>query len=191
MRSPVANLLADLATGLNELDVPWYLFGARAAILYGVARLTADVDVTIRLPQQISAEALAQRLEGHGFLRRITEPTFIERTRVVPFSHTASALPLDVVLAGPGLEDQFFERVIVRTIDGVQVPVASAEDLTVMKVLAGRPKDLEDIVGIAAAQRDTLDVAYIRATLGAIEHAIGQSDLLPVFERTIASSRFD
>jgi len=34
-------------------------------------------------------------------------------------------------------------------------------------------------------------VAYIRATLGAIERAIGQSDLLPVFERTIERSRSD
>jgi len=95
MRSPVADLLADLATGLNELDIRWYLFGARAAILYGVARLTADVDVTIRLPPQISAEALARRLGSRGFRLRITEPGFIERTRVVPFVHTASALPLD------------------------------------------------------------------------------------------------
>jgi hypothetical protein len=191
MRSPVADLLADLGTGLNELDVPWYLFGARAAILYGLARLTADVDVTVRLPRHLSTEAFTQQLESRGFLCRVMEPGFIERTSVVPFVHTASALPLDVVLAGPGLEDQFFERVIVRTIDGVRVPVASAEDLVVMKVLAGRPKDLEDIVAITAAQRDAIDVAYIRATLGAIEQAIGQSDLLPVFERTIASSRCD
>jgi hypothetical protein len=112
MRSPVADLLADLAAALSELDVSWYLFGARAAIFYGVARLTADVDVTIRLPRQISTETLAQRLESGGFIRRITEPGFIERTRVVPLVHTVSALPLDVVLAGPGLEDQFFERVV-------------------------------------------------------------------------------
>jgi hypothetical protein len=51
MRSPVAELLADLAAGLERHGIAWYLFGARAAILYGVARLTADVDVTIRLPE--------------------------------------------------------------------------------------------------------------------------------------------
>jgi len=50
MRSPVADLLADAATALSEGGVPWYLFEAQAAILHGAARLTADVDVTVRLP---------------------------------------------------------------------------------------------------------------------------------------------
>lgn len=117
MRSPVAELLADLAAGLSELDIAWYLFGARAAILHGAARLTADVDVTVRLPDRLSTEMLARALERHSFRRRVSDPDFLARTRVVPFVHSATSLPLDLVLAGPGLEDQFFERVIVRTID--------------------------------------------------------------------------
>ena len=44
MRSPVADLLADLDAALTAVHVEWFLFGAQAAILYGVARLTADVD---------------------------------------------------------------------------------------------------------------------------------------------------
>lgn len=47
MRSPVADLLADLARGFERLGMRWYLFGAQAAIVYGVARLTADVDATV------------------------------------------------------------------------------------------------------------------------------------------------
>jgi hypothetical protein len=39
-------LLADLTAALDSARVPWFLFGAQAAILYGAARLTADVDVT-------------------------------------------------------------------------------------------------------------------------------------------------
>ena len=50
VRSPVADLLADLSAALEALNIPWYLFGAQAAIVYGVARLTADVDVTAQAP---------------------------------------------------------------------------------------------------------------------------------------------
>lgn len=46
MRSPIADLLAALASAFDTLGMSWYLFGAQAAIVYGVARLTADVDVT-------------------------------------------------------------------------------------------------------------------------------------------------
>jgi Nucleotidyl transferase AbiEii toxin, Type IV TA system len=189
MRSPVAQLLGDLSAGLAEEGAAWYLFGARAAILHGVARLTADVDVTVRLPHRTSIEALAQTLERHGFVRRIADPAFVEQTRVMPFVHAATTMPLDVVLSGPGLEERFFERVIVREIDDIRVPVASAEDIIAMKVLAGRSKDVEDVVAILASSGGTLDEVYVRDTLTLVEQAIGQSDLLPVFEQALARAR--
>ena len=37
-------------------------------------------------------------------------------------------------------------------VEGVQVPVASPEDLIVMKILAGRAKDLEDVRTLLAAR---------------------------------------
>ena len=62
------------------------------------------------------------------------------------------------------------------------MPVISAEDLIVTKVLAGRPKDLDDVRGIIAAKTD-LDADAIRATLAMLEEALGVSDLLPIFDR--------
>lgn len=107
----------------------------------------------------------------------------------MPFLHLPSALPLDVVLAGPGIEDQFFARTVIRTIDGVTVRLASAEDLVVMKVLAGRLKDLQDVEAIIAAHGDVLDEAVIRTTLGMLQQALAQSDLIPSFEQAAARAR--
>lgn len=45
-------------------------------------------------------------------------------------------------MAGPGLEELFFERVEHRIVEGVSVPVARAEDVIAMNILAGRPKDI-------------------------------------------------
>ncbi len=139
----------------------WYLFGARAAILYGVARLTADVDVTVRLSEATSTEAMATSLEQHGFTRRFAAPAFMARTRVAPFVHDATSLPVDIVIAGPGLEEQFLDRARSIAVEGVRVPVATAEDVVVMKLLAARPKDLEDIAAILAS------VLYVRRGLRA------------------------
>lgn len=189
MRSPVADLLADLSRGLDPLGVAWYLFGARAAILHGAARLTADVDVTIRLPETMSSQSLVEALGPQGFRARVTDPDFIRRTSVIPLVHVATSLPLDVVLAGPGLEDRFFDRVVDRTIDGVRIPVASVEDIIVMKVLAGRPKDTDDVVAIATSHGDALDAGYVRRTLQDLEEALSQSDLLPAFEQALHKAR--
>jgi len=70
----------------------------------------------------------------------------------------------------------------VRQIEGVPVPIACAEDLVVMKLLAGRPKDLEDVVAILAAQAEGIDLASLRELLGELELALDQSDLIPALD---------
>ena len=189
MRSPVADLLDDFGRALDGTGVRWYLFGAQAAILYGSARLTADVDATVRLPQGVTATALVSRLDGHGFRSRIDDPSFVAATRVLPFVHIPTGLPVDVVLAGPGLEEQFLERTRLLDVEGVRIPVASPEDLVVMKVLAGRVRDDEDIRAIADANADTLDLPYVRTTIRALEEALGQSDLLAGLDRALTATR--
>lgn len=183
--TPLAELLADLGRALAHLGVRWYLFGAQAAILYGVARLTADVDVTVDLASRQTTE-LAATLTLAGFELRIPEAeAFAERTRVLPFVHQRTRIPVDIVLAGPGLEELFFSRVRERRIGEVSVPVASAEDMLTMKVLAGRPKDLEDVVAIARAHGRDLDVERVRETLRTLEKALDRDDLVLELERAL------
>ena len=189
MQSPQtvpAELLAALSAALSELRARWYLFGAQAAMVWGRPRLTADIDVTVRQETE-DPERLVRTLEARGFALRVDDAgDFIRRTRVFPFLHVASGLPLDIVLAGPGLEDLFLSRARPITMAGVVVPVISPEDLIATKILAGRPKDIEDVRGILRERLPDLDVALIRSTLEALEDALAQSDLLPAFERELA-----
>lgn len=190
MPSPLTSpteLLAALAGALSELRVPWYVFGAQAAIVWGRPRLTADVDVTVRLGAE-DPERLVRALEEQGFKLRVggEADDFIRRTRVLPFIHTTSEFPVDVVLAGPGLEELFLSRAIGVTMGGVSVPVISPEDLIATKILAGRPKDIEDVRGILRERGAQLNLDSIRATLAMLEDALGQSDLRPLFEHELA-----
>jgi nucleotidyltransferase AbiEii toxin of type IV toxin-antitoxin system len=185
---PVADLLADLARGLGALGVRWFLFGAQAAILHGSARLSADVDVTVDLGARTSRE-LVDALSHEGFGLRVTDAAgFVEATRVMPLVHLASRMPLDLVLAGPGLEEQFFARATERLVGDVSVPVVSAEDLVAMKILAGRPRDMEDVAGIVRARRD-LDVESIRTTLRLLDRALDRADLVVELDRILASAK--
>ena len=175
-------LLTDLAAALAALHLPWYVFGAQAALIWGRPRLTTDVDATVRLGD-LQASVLVGSLGEHGFTLRVTAtPAFIRQTRVLPLQHTQSGLALDLVLAGPGLEETFLERSIPVDVAGITIPVICAEDLIVTKVLAGRAKDLEDIRGVFAERGDRLRLDQIRVTLGMLEEALGQRDLLSLFE---------
>ena len=52
-------------------------------------------------------------------------------------------------------------------------------------MLAGRPKDVEDAVNLWRLRGQTLNAAHIRETLGLLEQALGQSDLVPGFESIV------
>jgi hypothetical protein len=167
----------------------WYLFGAQAAILHGAARLSADVDVTVD-PAGGSVSDLLGALAAGGFTARLARPEdFAERTRVLPLLHGVSGIPVDVVLAGPGLEERFFARTAILDVEGVRVPVASAEDVVVMKILAGREKDRADAGAILTARAKDLDLSYVRATLRALEEALDRRDLLPPLEALAGGAR--
>lgn len=158
------------------------MFGAQAVIAYGFPRLSADVDVTLALTPD-DPERFADDMASAGFALRVTDPAFVRRTRVMPFVHTATGMPLDVVLAGSGLEEEFLSRATPIDIGGASVPLIDLGDLIIAKVLAGRPKDIRDAAGLWRLHGPTLDAHRIRETLHLLEEALGQSDLVPSFEK--------
>lgn len=189
MPSAAARALADIARALSPLGLRWYVFGAQAAIHYGSARATADVDVTVELGR-LEPAALLSHLAAAGIDPRIElDDDFVAKSRVLPMIHRSTGMGVDVVLAGPGPEETFLSRARIERFEGVSVPVAAPGDLIVMKVLSARPKDIEDVAAILRAAPDGLDLDAVRAMLAELEALLGQSDLLPVFDATLARAR--
>jgi len=173
-------LLAALAPVADRWG-RWYVFGAQAVVAYGVPRLSADVDVTLDLRPD-DPEGFARDMQAAGFTLRIEDPEFVRRTRVMPFVHRATGMPVDIVLAGSGLEDEFLSRAREVDLGGVTVPLIDREDLIVAKILAGRPKDIEDATALWRAHGTILDASRIERVLRLLEEALTQSDLVTTFE---------
>jgi hypothetical protein len=184
--APPAELLRALSRALSDLHVGWYVFGAQAVLHWGRPRFTEDIDVTVQLGP-VHTQRLVDQLQRFGFTMRVEgTAAFIAQTRVVPMAFGNSGWALDIVLGGPGLEEDFVRRAVpVEIGPGVVVPIISAEDLIVTKVLAGRPKDLEDVRGVLVAQANRLDLEAVRAILGQLEDALGVSDLVPVLDNLL------
>jgi hypothetical protein len=182
---PIPSAAVDLLAALQAVLARWgrwYVFGAQAVVAYGVPRLSADVDVTIDLVPD-DPERFARDMQAAGFTLRVSDPEFVRRTRVMPFVHEATGMPLDVVLAGSGLEDEFLTRARPMDVGGVIVPLIDREDLLIAKILAGRPKDLEDAAALWRAHGPELDANRIEGLLRLLQEALAQSDLLAAFER--------
>lgn len=184
--SAVVDLLAALEPALRRYGHRWFLFGAQAVVVWGRPRMSADVDITVEADPD-DASAIARLLGEAGFSSRTLDVVgFASRTRVIPLLHSASGLPLDVVLAGPGLEEEFLSRAVLVKLGGVVVPVISPEDLIVAKILAGRPKDIDDVRGIVLERRSSLDIARVFDLLGLLEGALSRRDLVSVFEAQLS-----
>ncbi len=179
-----AELLAALGDAMRARGWRWYVFGAQAVAAYGRPRLTADVDVTIE-PTGAGAGEVIAALDAHGFT---LSAEHLGKARLLPMVHVPSGFPLDLVIASPGLDDELLARARWLDLGGVEAPVVSVEDLVVMKVLAGRRKDLEDVRGVLAVQEARIDLGRVRDLLGALESATGERKLLARLERLVRSA---
>lgn len=174
--------LAAFSRVAAELGAGWYVFGAQAVALYGVQRTSADIDVTIALGEVTSRELVAAAARA-GLRARFADDEFVMATRVIPMVHTATGWPLDVVLAGPGLEQLFVASARRLRLGKITVPVIAPEHLVATKLLAGRPKDLEDVRALLAEPELDLDRAALDELLAMIEQALDRSDLRTLLTR--------
>jgi hypothetical protein len=183
----LARALVAFAELAERERIRWYLFGAQAVAAYGVVRATHDIDITIDAGRR-SIASLKAALASAGFAPKLPSDAAFERdTRVLPVVHEATGWSLDLVLAGPGLEQQFIADATLFHASGHDIPVVAAAHLVALKILAGRPKDLEDVRSLLAL--GIVDDAEVRVTLGVLEEALDQADLVPVYERLRAESR--
>ena len=187
--SVVADTLSALRRVLDEQGLPWFVFGAQAVAVRGAPRATQDIDVTVQV-ERTDLGALVAALESEGLRHRYPDAAdeLLARAAVVPLAHD-SGMEVDLVVAGSGLETIALARAGRVAIDGVEVPVAQATDLAVMKVLAGRGKDLDDLRSLLAGGE--VDLAEARDILAQLEAALGQSDLLPRLEDAVAAIEGD
>lgn len=80
---------------MAEQGLSWYLFGAQAAIMWGSPRLSADADVTVDLePERV--DPFIEAMRRHGFELVFSDSDFIARTRVIPFIHHRTRMPVDI-----------------------------------------------------------------------------------------------
>ncbi len=182
--SGVGDVLADFGRACAEVGCRWMLIGAQAVTHWGGVRATEDIDVTVEVDRRVAGTFFAS-LERHGFVHRYPEiaADLLARGAVFPLRHVKTAFEVDVVLAGSGLEALALAVAVPWAVGEVEVPVAHPTHLVVMKILAGRGKDLDDVRALLATGR--VDLAEVRDLLGQLEAALGQSDLLPLLDSTL------
>ena len=185
----VADYLTAIARALKGAGVRWYVFGAQAVVAAGAVRVTADIDITT---EDVPVSLLQRTLNKAGFVVRsdiADVEALIEHHRILPLEHAVTGMQLDVVRAGPGPEEDMLQRVVLRRVGRVSIPFVSTNDLLVLKTLAGREKDLEDIRALVRSASDEIDVAVVRQRLDEIASLIDDSTLRALFDEQLKKAR--
>lgn len=98
--------------------------------------------------------------------------------------HTPTGLPVDLSLGIIPLEEQIVRRAQPHVVNGVEVLLPTPEDLIIMKALAARPGDWEDITAVARVHPD-LRVACVRRWVQEIGRLLDAPWLWPDTERAM------
>ena len=180
--------LADLMKWLDATNMPSMVIGGVAASVLGRPRLTQDVDALAILPEGEWANAVSAAAR-HGILPRIENPLdFARRSRVLLMRHVESGIDIDVTFGGLSFEQEAIDNSKIHDIGGLRVRLPRVEDLLVMKAVARRPKDLQDIEGLLAAHPEA-DVATVRQWVSEFATAMSTSDMLDDFDKLVARSK--
>jgi predicted nucleotidyltransferase len=127
-------------------------FNNRGVIIGGIAvgflgkpRFTEDVDAIFLLSIHDIPEFLeAARQEGIQ-PRNPDAAEFARKSRVLLLQHVPTEINIDISLGILPFEEEMVERGVVQSTGTLSIRLPTPEDLIILKAIAHRPKDLEDI----------------------------------------------
>ncbi len=155
-------LLSRLGRTLDAAGIPYMLIGGQAVLLHGQPRATVGIDVTVGLDASQLSRLLAVVAELR--LEVIPNPPepFVANTNVLPARDPQTSIRVDFIFSFTPYEQQAIARAVQQTVGGQPLRFATAEDLILHKLFAGRPRDIEDVRGVLARKGKTLDRTYLR-----------------------------
>lgn len=143
---------------LNDLGIDYLIVGGLAVNLFGVPRLTYDIDLMILLEQD-NIKKLVTKLTQWGYKPKIPADPFdfadeskriswVHEKGMKAFNFFSDHLPvgeIDIVINSPISYERLKERSVKIQLGEVKIPVVSIHDLIELKLHAGRKQDLSDV----------------------------------------------
>jgi len=169
---------------LSDYHQQGVVIGGIAASILGKSRLTFDIDAVFLLSLE-EIPGFIEAASKYGIEPRIVKARdFAQKNRVILLKHSASDTEIDISLGVLPFEIEMVARAQQVEIDQIQLRIPTAEDLIILKSIAHRPKDLEDIRAVARNHPD-LDRGRIRFWVEQFGEALDQPDLWEMIEKLL------
>jgi hypothetical protein len=158
--------LKEFVESLDRLRLDYAIMGGMAVRVHGIARPTQDLDVMVALgPDQ--ADSLFDAIEDLGYtVPDSYKSGWVDRVAGMPLVKfrrylADNSLDVDVFLVDSEFQEGIVRRARVVQFNDLKARVISPEDLILLKLAAGRHRDLGDVLDILFMQSQ-LDEEYLR-----------------------------
>ena len=146
---PFRATIESLQRLLQKFNDRGVIIGGIAVGFLGKPRFTADVDAMFLLSTQDIAKFLEAASAENIHPRIQNAEDFARKNRILLLKHVPTETDIDISLGILPFEEEMVARGSVQSFANLSVRLPTPEDLIIMKAIAHRPKDLEDIRTIA------------------------------------------
>ena len=162
-----ADVLSRISVALNRAGIAYMLSGSFASAYYGPPRATQDIDIVIAAtPDQLRTLVhLLPAGEYYVDLDAVLEAH--QRKSMFNVIDLATGWKIDFIIRkSRAFSEEEFRRSTPVILHGVQLSVASVEDVIVSKLewakLAESSRQIEDVAGILRVRWDSMDHTYLK-----------------------------
>jgi predicted nucleotidyltransferase len=134
---------------LLEENVRFLLVGAYALAVHGYPRATKDIDFYVRATPDNASNLMKALVKFGAPLRDISPQDFSSEGIIFQIGDSPRRIDIITQISGIQFEHAYANRKSI-SIEGMDVPVISLEDLIVNKKASGRKQDLADVERLEA-----------------------------------------
>jgi hypothetical protein len=180
--------LVSLQNLISRFSNRGVVIGGLAASVLGEARYTEDIDAMFLLSIQDIPDFL-QAAKQEGIEPRIDNAAdFARKARVLLLRHIVTNTNIDIALGVMPFEQEVIERSSIHNFDDVlQIRLPTPEDLIIMKAIAHRPIDLEDIRTLRMKYTN-LDLERIKSWVQDFSEVLENPELWHEIEQVLQSA---
>jgi hypothetical protein len=161
------SVLEAITGVLDSIGASYALIGARAVGARGHPRMTLDYDF-LTADSRVLQPRTWTELEQSGATVDPRQGDLDDPIAGVVHITFSDGLEADVLLARWDWEREVIRRSEALNIGGVVVPVPLTSDLILLKLVAGGPIDIQDVVALLATDRERL-VSEIDEKIGQVK----------------------
>ncbi|MCK4423984.1 MAG: nucleotidyltransferase [Candidatus Omnitrophica bacterium] len=145
---PMFSALKDLMNWFKTGNCPGVIIGGIAVSFLARPRTTQDIDMLACLDEELWPDFICLGKKFRFNVRYKDALTFAKKNRVLLMRHEPTSIDIDISFGLLPFEEESLERAKKVRLLGITVTLPSPEDLVIMKAVAHRPIDLEDVRSI-------------------------------------------